>query len=327
LPWTEKYRPSIIEDIRSHDNIMMTLNKFIETDSLPHLLFYGPSGTGKTTTIKCCAKKIYGAYDSYMTMLMNASNDRGIGTVRTIIKNFVSSDSNTFLPQEFKKSYKMIILDEIDSMTSDAQRMLRQTIEKNTTTTRFCLLCNDIDKINIALRSRCMTFRFAPIERDCIYLQLLYISESENMNITKGALHTISEISDGDMRCAINILQRANISYTNKIKRDEVYLITSHISDKIVKQIYRILCGLVKKPDELNTTINRLIKIAINNNITLTTLVDRIGICVFGDNTINAQRKLVLIDNLANIEIQDTIISNIHHSIITIASLFLLPIN
>ena len=151
LPWIEKYRPKEIDQVISHKEIITSLKKFIEKKSLPHLLFFGPSGSGKTSTIKCCANEIYGKYIDCMILELNASNERGIETVRTKIKNFVCNRNSIFLPLNVRGIFKLVILDEIDSMTVEAQGMLRQTIEKHSSTTRFCLICNDIDKINISI--------------------------------------------------------------------------------------------------------------------------------------------------------------------------------
>ena len=110
LPWIEKYRPSDINQIISHDDIILSLKRFICKKSLPHLLFYGPSGSGKTSTIKCCAKEIYGQYIDCMILELNASNERGIETVRTKIKNFVCNRNSIFLPMEMRGIFKLVIL-------------------------------------------------------------------------------------------------------------------------------------------------------------------------------------------------------------------------
>ncbi|KAK8791861.1 hypothetical protein WA158_005238 [Blastocystis sp. Blastoise] len=149
LPWVEKYRPTEFEEIVSHDDILSTINKLIENKKLPHLLFHGPPGTGKTTTILACARKMYGSNYKSMTLELNASDDRGIDVVRDQIKNFAGTQ------KLFSSGVKLIILDEADNMTNVAQFALRRIIEKYSQNTRFCLICNYVSNIIPALQSRC----------------------------------------------------------------------------------------------------------------------------------------------------------------------------
>ncbi len=150
LPWVEKYRPSALEELISHDDIIKTIRKFISEDKLPHLLFYGPPGTGKTSTILACAKEIYSPKEfNSMVLELNASDDRGINVVRGQILSFASTRTI------FNKGVaKLIILDEADAMTNDAQNALRRIIEKFTDNVRFCLICNYLSKIIPAVQSR-----------------------------------------------------------------------------------------------------------------------------------------------------------------------------
>merc|ERR1712096_489776 len=149
LPWVEKYRPSSLEEVVSQDNIVQTLERLVASEKLPHLLFYGPPGTGKTSTILAIAKKMYGQNLSQMVLQLNASDDRGIDVVRNQIKEFSSTR------MVFSSAHKLIILDEADAMTSDAQMALRRVIEKYTKNVRFCIICNYVSKIIPALQSRC----------------------------------------------------------------------------------------------------------------------------------------------------------------------------
>jgi len=164
LPWVEKYRPNEIINIISHKEILNTLTNLMDKNNFPHVIFYGPPGTGKTTTILACAKHMYGDSFPNMVLELNGSDDRGINVVREQIKDF--SQSEMFSNEIFnvnKKKHKLVILDEADSMTYDAQFALRRVIEIYTTTTRFCLICNYSTKIIPSLQSRCITFRFSPI--------------------------------------------------------------------------------------------------------------------------------------------------------------------
>ena len=153
LPWVEKYRPNALQELISHEDIIGTIRKFISEEKLPHLLFYGPPGTGKTSTILACAKEIYSPKEfNSMVLELNASDDRGIGVVRGQILSFASTRTI------FNSGYKLVILDEADAMTNDAQNALRRIIEKFTDNVRFCLICNYLSKIIPALQSRYISF-------------------------------------------------------------------------------------------------------------------------------------------------------------------------
>ncbi|KAK8791791.1 hypothetical protein WA158_005168 [Blastocystis sp. Blastoise] len=179
LPWVEKYRPTEFEEIVSHDDILSTINKLIENKKLPHLLFHGPPGTGKTTTILACARKMYGSNYKSMTLELNASDDRGIDVVRDQIKNFAGTQ------KLFSSGVKLIILDEADNMTNVAQFALRRIIEKYSQNTRFCLICNYVSNIIPALQSRCTRFRFAPLNVTKIRSRVDTIINQEHINITE----------------------------------------------------------------------------------------------------------------------------------------------
>jgi replication factor C subunit 3/5 len=245
LPWIEKYRPDTFNDIVSHIDILNALEKMINNNGLPHLIFYGPPGTGKTTTILACAKKMYGSNFKNMTLELNGSEDRGINVVREQIKDF--SGSKQFISNfssDLKNNVKLVILDEADSMTYDAQFALRRVIENYTNNTRFCLICNYETKIITALKSRCMIFRFSPIPIQVHFQKLKTICDIENVNINKDALSTIISLVEGDMRKSINLIQSiyTALKITNKqIMVNDVYKQIGYpsISDK--KKIIDIL--------------------------------------------------------------------------------------
>lgn len=213
IPWIEKYRPNRLDEIKSHEQTISTLKNFIQNKDLPHLLFYGPPGTGKTSTILSCAKELYGEYADIMVLQINVSEERGIEVVRNKILQFVQSKS--FLFTENNKLFKLVILDEADAMTIDAQAILRRIIEKYTINARFCLICNYIKKINLALQSRCTIFRFAPIPNEIIENKIKEITKKEKLQITNDAVKIMIEISNGDFRKIINILQTCSIITTN----------------------------------------------------------------------------------------------------------------
>ncbi len=220
IPWIEKYRPKDLNNIIAHNEIINVLNKFIEKNGLPHLLFYGPPGTGKTTTARAIANKIYGNLISTMVLELNSSDERGIETVREKIKEFACTQ------KIFDSQIKMIILDEVDAMTNEAQFALRRIIENYTENVRFCLICNYVNKVIPALQSRCTRFRFSHLENNEINDYLNNIIEKEDILITNEAKKSIIEISKGDLRKLLNILQIVSMTYNydkNIITENNIY--------------------------------------------------------------------------------------------------------
>jgi DNA polymerase III delta prime subunit len=324
LPWIEKYRPKKIDDIISHKVIILSLKKFIEMRTLPHLLFFGPSGSGKTTTIKCCASEIYGKYFDCMVLELNASNERGIETVRTKIKNFVSNRNSIFLPPNIRSIFKLVILDEIDSMTVEAQGMLRQTIEKNSSTTRFCLICNDIDKINLALQSRCALFRFPPINASGMKKRLREICVSENIQCRNSALDAIIKISKGDMRAAINTLQYINLISGKFISIDDVYKTSGHSLPRVSTNVFNTLNKLSKNKIDISTCVDKIMNTIVDNNITIFNLLEELKNIVINCSGLTTEQKIFLIDNFSKSEIYDSVNVDPKCIIMLISSIFVL---
>lgn len=216
LPWVEKYRPSNINQIISNNENIKILTSMISNGSLPHLIFHGTSGTGKTSLINALAKELYGSNMNLMVMKLDASDDRGINSVREEIKGFAEKKNM------FYKGVKLIILDEADSMTFDAQFALRRIIEKYSENTRFCLICNYENKIIPAIRARCANFRFNCISIPDIITTLVKICVNEKLNYTNDSLNIIATLSNGDLRKSINLLQSVSMK-TNNITEDIAY--------------------------------------------------------------------------------------------------------
>jgi replication factor C small subunit len=202
MMWVEKYRPKKIDDIIGHEETKIRLKGFIKNKSLPHLLFAGPPGTGKTSAILALAAEIFGEDGLRNNLLeLNASDERGIDVIRNTVKDFAR-----ILPTD-GAPFKIISLDEADALTSAAQQALRRTMEKYVSTSRFILLCNYPGKIIEPIQSRCAYFRFNRLNDDTITLNLESISTKEGLKFTKDGIGTIIRVSEGDMRKAINILQ------------------------------------------------------------------------------------------------------------------------
>jgi DNA polymerase III delta prime subunit len=323
LPYVEKYRPKVLSDVKSHGEILGSLTKFLKTNSLPHLLFFGPPGTGKTSVIKCCCVQLFGEYVEHMTQTFNASNDRGIETVRTKIKPFVESKTSTFLGEHMGKLPKIVILDEVDSMTLEAQGMLRQIIEKSSPTTRFCLICNDIDKISGPLQSRCTLYRFSPICVEDMFDRLKEISAAEKISIASNALDAITLISRGDMRIAINTLQKLKLTLPTKdlIETDDVYNVSGIPTPELNAEIYEQFITLAIDPENssLKENLKKIIDILVDNNITIPHMLEELKNQILVDSTnLTLGKQIYLIirlsvtEEFANVNLSfETILTNV----------------
>jgi len=267
LPWVEKYRPSNLNDVIGQENIIKSLKNMLDNGSLPHLLFYGSSGVGKTTIINALLDYYYGKKKKLMTIKLDASDDRGINTVREEIKSF--AEKKAFYP----KMLKVIILDEADSMTFDAQFALRRIIEKYSSTTRFCLICNYDNKIIKAIKSRCVEFKFRPLSKNHIIDRLQYIIKNEKIKFPKTTLDVIYKVSNGDLRRAINLLQ--SLSLQSRVTKNICYKLMGYPTETDIKNIYKYLTDTKLSVSKKNSNIKKII---LDNgyslNSILTELID-----------------------------------------------------
>lgn len=271
LPWVEKYRPDEIINIISHKEILNTLKNLMDKNNFPHVIFYGPPGTGKTTTILACAKHMFGSSFANMVLELNGSDDRGINVVREQIKDF--SQSEMFSNEIFnvnKKRHKLVILDEADSMTYDAQFALRRVIEIYTNTTRFCLICNYSTKIIPSLQSRCITFRFSPIPI-CEHIEhIKNIIKLENININEDVINEIIKLSEGDMRKSLNLLQSLYMTCgTDNITLNMFY---KNIGYPLPKEKELIIDKIIKL--DINSAYNFVKKIESDRSISLNDIIN-----------------------------------------------------
>jgi len=254
LPWTEKYRPKNLREIVGQEKISERLEAYVKERSMPHLLFAGPAGTGKTTASLCLAHELFGENFKQAFLELNASDERGIGIVRGQIKDFART-------RPIIGDFKIIFLDEADALTPEAQNALRRTMEQSTQTCRFILSCNYSSKIIEPLQSRCSIFRFKKVTRTEMKKRLEEILKAEKVDYDESGLHAIIEVSEGDMRHSINLLQSA--AALGKVDEANVYSISSRVKPEEIKKIIELaLKG--KFLDARNALDNILLNIGVS---------------------------------------------------------------
>jgi replication factor C small subunit len=214
--WLEKYRPETLDEVLGQDHVVDRLQGYADAEQLPHLLFAGPAGIGKTTCAIALAKQMFGDDWENNFQELNASDERGINTVRTKIKDFARTAPLG------DADFKIIFLDEADNLTSDAQAALRRTMEQYAGTCRFILSCNYSSRILDPIQSRCTIFRFRPIPDDAIRSMVERVAKNEGLTIDAEAMEAIEYIADGDMRRAVNTIQMA-ASVSTDIDSDVIY--------------------------------------------------------------------------------------------------------
>ena len=228
--WTEKYRPEKFSDVVGQDEIVKRVQPLTDSMNIPHLLFAGPAGTGKSTMALIIVKHLFGESwkDNYLEL--NASDERGINVIREKVKGFARTKSLGKVP------FKVIFLDEADALTPEAQQALRRTMENYTSTCRFILSCNYSSKIIDPIQSRCAIFRFKLLEKKDIEKYIVNIAEKENLNVKPEAIESIYEGSEGDARRATNILQSA-ASISPEITPDLISTIISTTKPKDIRVV------------------------------------------------------------------------------------------
>ncbi|QKQ99558.1 replication factor C small subunit [Metallosphaera tengchongensis] len=230
--WAEKYRPRTLDDIVDQKDIVERLKRFVKERNMPHLLFAGPPGTGKTTSALALVHDLYGEnYEQYFLEL-NASDERGIDVIRNKVKEFARTTTPADVP------FKTVLLDEADNMTADAQQALRRTMELYTETTRFILACNYLSKIIDPIQSRTALFRFYPLKKEDVVSRLEYISKTEKTEYDVKGLETIYDVTMGDMRKSINLLQAA--SAYGKVTQEVVFKVLGLAQPKEVRDMIRL---------------------------------------------------------------------------------------
>jgi len=244
--WTERYRPSTFEEVVGQQEIIKRVKSLVQSINIPHLLFAGPAGTGKSTLALIIVKELFGETwrDNYLEL--NASDERGIDVVRQKVKDFARTKAMGNVP------FKVIFLDEADALTREAQQALRRTMENYTNTCRFILSCNYSSSIIDPIQSRCVVFRFKLLEKKDIVSVIKKIAEREKLKISEDAYSSLYESSEGDCRRTINLLQ-ATASIAVDINAEMVNIIASASKPKDIKVVleYALAGDFVGSRDKL----------------------------------------------------------------------------
>jgi len=290
--FTEKYRPKNLTDVKSQEHILSILNQIINTGEIENnFLFYGLAGTGKTSCALSFAKKYYGNNYKNMILELNASDERGINMVRNTISDFV--DTKSF----FSDKKKMIILDESDSMTIDAQNLLIKLMEDNKHNVIFFFICNYINKISLSITSRCLCFRFNKITFKDMSEIITEIAKNENIKLNNThLLKDIYKFGNGDMRKCINIFQ--NLLEDNKIVYDNIYKVFDYPTNIQINLIIKSLLDENINVQECFKFINEIIT---TNKLSLINIVNEITYKL-KDLISNTDKLLYIIDKLGDIE-------------------------
>lgn len=240
MPWIEKYRPKTVDDIVLDSMTLKKVHKILNDKHMPNLIITGLPGVGKTTTIKCIARSLYGKHMNDAVLELNASDDRGIKSVQEPIMNFCKKQLCLNDPDSVDIKYaqhKIIILDEADNITPKAQALINNLMEKYHTTTRFAFTCNDSEDIIESIQSRCTIMKYSRLTKEQIVDRLKTICSCENVTYEKNSLETIASISLGDIRAAINNLQLI-YNTCDEIPLDQVYAICDKPQPTIINNIF-----------------------------------------------------------------------------------------
>lgn len=246
LPWVEKYRPQNITDVAHQQEVTAALTRCLEQGggNLPHLLLYGPPGTGKTTVGLALAKQLFGPLMRERTLELNASDERGIQVIREKVKRFARTSVGSKKAEGFPcPSFKIIIMDEADAMTGDAQAALRRVIENYSRVTRFVLVCNYISRVIEPLASRCAKFRFQPIAAAAHADRLRHICNKEQLVIDDSALAEAVVLADGDLRRSITLLQSSTLLYGTDLSAAKMREVAGQVPPEAVGRLFELVRG------------------------------------------------------------------------------------
>ena len=290
--WVEKYRPKTLDEIVDQEEVVARLKGYVEQKNIPHLLFAGPPGTGKTASAIALARDLFGEDWRDNFIEMNASDERGIDVVRHKIKEFART-------APINAPFKIIFLDEADALTADAQAALRRTMEMYSKICRFILSCNYVSRIIEPIQSRCAVFKFKPVPPEAMKKRLLEICEKEGVEISEDALEALVYVSGGDFRKAINALQGA-AALNRKVDANAIYQITATARPEELKEM--LDTALSGKFMEAREILDRLmVEYGMSGEDVVAQLFKEII-----SSSIDEKLKVVLIDRLGEVDFRLT---------------------
>lgn len=287
--WTEKFRPLLFKEVIGQDKIVERIEAMTKNKNIPNLLFAGPAGVGKSTVALVIAKELFGVGWRENFLELNSSDERGIDIIRGVIKDFSRTRSIGDVP------FKLIFLDECDSLTKEAQQALRRTMENFTDNVRFILSCNYSSKLIDPIQSRCSVFRFKPLDKEGVKKVIEKIKKEENLTINEKTSDALYDISDGDVRRVINILQSC-ASLNKIITEDLVFSLVSAARPKEVKEVLEIAINgdFIKSRDKLLDTM-------LKHGLSGFDIIKQIQKEILNLN-IKDEKKLVLIEKCGEVE-------------------------
>ncbi len=291
--WTEKYRPKSFTEIKGQSEIIKKVKAFVEQRNMPHVMFSGPAGVGKTTLALIICRQLFKDEWRANLLELNASDERGIDVVRNKVKDFARTKAIGDVP------FKIIYLDECDALTKDAQQALRRTMENYTQTCRFILSCNYSSKIIDPIQSRCAIFRFKPLEKKDILKIVDKISESEGLKVDDKAKEALFTVSDGDCRRAENILQSCAAMDKN-VTEETVFSMASVAKPKEIKGLLELALK-----NKFVQARNSLLDVMLNYGLSGLDVIKQIQKEIW-DLEIDDRKKVELIDKCGEIEFRMT---------------------
>ncbi len=287
--WVEEYRPKNFKDIKGQEKIIERVEAFVKQKNLPHLLLTGPAGVGKTTLALIVAKSLFKTDWQRNFLELNASDERGIDVIRVKVKDFARTKAIGDVP------FKIIYLDECDSLTKEAQQALRRTMENFARSCRFILSCNYSSKIIDPIQSRCTIFRFVPLDKKDIKKIVDNIAKNENLKVDNEAIDSLYELSDGDVRRVINVLQSCAV-ISKDINNELIYEIVSAARPKEVKEVLELA---LKK--EFIKARDKLLDTMLKHGLSGLDIIKQIQKEVWGLD-ISDEKKLGLIEKCGEVE-------------------------